>query len=989
MPLQQATHSQNHLALDKDRYQINKLICVNSMKNICYLELDVSKNTVLYGENNLGKTSILSTLKLHLLPEVNFRDSKNKFAFMGSSGKAFNNQESRDFYFPSVNSFLILEGQNPFGPYVTILFRASEEQFGYSRLVLPVNYQQIEHEFWDKSSPVNNHLGTINPQLSLKRVKSLAKEYNGRLLRSNQEIRESIYTFNQLNEEKGRFCIIPMKEGGTTREIEAFRRLLQFTFEINQGSPASLTNALATIIEGQKKSKKDELDQNLHSIIEEYNELNAEQEKITLLKNTGDYYQRIKKSFDASQNSLVQASEQYWQLKQGLLSEQQQLEQQESQLFPEYQQLNEELLPEHNKICQQLKQQKQQIKSQHDQLLGKLKHDEKEVARIKYLLNEEFAWVEDQAEIEVLLKEAEEELVTEVQSLQDEQSFATNLQDKIIQKNQLKAKIDTVNTHLQNSENALLYQVKPEAASVLKTINPSFDAISFNAQQADELNKINDFCALFEQKDQHLLFLQQEFSHSVVNFDPKQQRLEWEKDKQRLEKQFKSLDRQIEEGSQQIHHLTKERLQQQKSEKEKELTQTRHDLSLMISRDKTNNDYQQQSRELESLADQLKQVARELDDCEELLQHYQGKKQQLKQQIDQLQQQKQVFVRINKSMQRHLEYEKQFIKADKTRVNKTLSTINIDDEVMAEFEQLISAFKFSLEQAERTIHDLIVKEKLPMLDTEIVYRLGKTAAEIQPLVEQLAAEYENIASYEKHLQVLVRKHNKIVATKVSELEQNYQLINDFRQKLNRSFAHIKISDLEQIQVKLKLDPRFDELLTDIKSQNIDFYNDSLISADFYEKLNTFCGQFFTSRNGQAESLTLEGLIKEVLYEYQLKGLEQRTTSSQSNGTNAIINSTFLTILLNELIQSNIILSLPVVFDEIANLDYQNMQSVVEVVKSNHFSLFSATPTENLQLNHVLGNFINLDLFKAIEHSYDKQREIIYYGGAESIISIAE
>jgi len=63
---------QNNLEIEKDCYRINKLICVNSMKNICYIELDVTQNTVLYGDNNLGKTSILSTLKLHLLPEINF-----------------------------------------------------------------------------------------------------------------------------------------------------------------------------------------------------------------------------------------------------------------------------------------------------------------------------------------------------------------------------------------------------------------------------------------------------------------------------------------------------------------------------------------------------------------------------------------------------------------------------------------------------------------------------------------------------------------------------------------------------------------------------------------------------------------------------------------------------------------------------------------------------------------------------------------------------
>ena len=112
------------------------------------------------------------------------------------------------------------------------------------------------------------------------------------------------------------------------------------------------------------------------------------------------------------------------------------------------------------------------------------------------------------------------------------------------------------------------------------------------------------------------------------------------------------------------------------------------------------------------------------------------------------------------------------------------------------------------------------------------------------------------------------------------------------------------------------------------------------------------------------------------------------TSSQSNGTNAIINSTFLTILLKELIQPNIILSLPIVFDEIANLDFHNMLSVVNVAKHNHFSLFSATPTENLQLNNALGHFIHLDLFKATEQSYDKNRSIVYYGGAESLEIIA-
>ncbi|MFK5985633.1 MAG: hypothetical protein QM479_09420 [Pseudomonadota bacterium] len=985
---------QNSLALEKDRYQINKLICVNSMKNICYLELDVTQNTVLYGENNLGKTSILSTLKLHLLPEINFQNSKNKFAFMGASGTAYNNQESRDFYFPSINSFLILEGQNPFGPYVTILFRSSDEQFGYARIVLPVSYKQIEHEFWDKTSPVNNHLGAINPQLSLKRIKALVKEYSGRLLRTSQEIRETIYTFNQLNEEKGRFCIIPMKGGGVGREVEAFRRLLQFTFEINQGSPASLTTALATIIEGQKKSKKDELNQNLQVIIDEYNDLNGEQEKITCLKNTQDYYQRIKKSFEKAQKSLLLASQKYWQLKFELLSQQNNLHQQEQKIKPEYEAINDDLLPEQVKLHTRIIANKQQIKTNYDELNGKFRGLQKERERLKYLLEDEFSHIENKTEIEEILLEDKQQLEADIHDLQDKESFITALQDKIKKQNSLKQQLESLSQQLNNSENALLYKITPHSASVLKTINPHFDHLTIAGQDtevATEIDKINEFCLLFQQNKQQLHCLNQDFIPTMVHFDPLKQQHLWEDKKQQLQKQLQLLSMQIDKNSKQINNLSDEQLVEQKNTKEIELKKTSFDLSLIINMSKINQDYYDNTQQLEQLSTQLKHITQELENSQQQLTQLKEQKQHLKEQMQTLKNQNKIFERLQTQIKRYTEIEKQLIEPDDDQVlvsGEQANKLTINDEAMASLVEDIDSFQHALTRTEQTIHDLILKEKLPLLDTQSVYRLGKTLNEIKPLIEQLAAEYEHIESYQKHLQLRVRKHNKIVGSKVSELEQNNQLINDFRHKLNHAFSDIKISDLEQIKIKLKLDPRFVELLADIQSQSVDFYNDSLISADFYDKLNTFCGQFFSSRNGQQESLTLQGVIKEVLYEYRIIGQQHRTTSSQSNGTNAIINCTFLTILLNELIQPNIILALPVVFDEIANLDFSNMQSVVNVVKSNHFSLFSATPTENLQLNHSLGHFIHLDLFKATEQSYHQQRNIIYYGGAESIEELA-
>lgn len=978
---------QNSLEIKKDRYQINKLICVNSMKNICYIELDVTKNTVLYGDNNLGKTSILSTLKLHLLPEINFRDSKNKFAFVGSSGKPYNNQESRDYYFPSINSFLILEGENPFGPFVYILFRASEEQFGYSRLVLPVSYHEIEHEFWDKSSTVNHNLGGINPDLSLKNIKSLVKKYNGRLLRTVQEIRETLYTFNQLNKDKGRFCVIPMKEGGVKREIEAFRRLLQFTFEINQGSPASLTNALATIIEGQKKDQKDELDQNLRIIIDEYNDLNIEQNKITLLKNTLNYYQRIKQFHLQAQSSVQQSGELFWQIKTSLLMNQKNQEDQERILKPEYNVLSNDTLPEEKKKHEQLKKEKQKIKSHYDELNGLLKSEQKKVDRIKFLMEEEFSIV-NQNDIVELLREDIEELEKTIESLADRESFATALQTKITEQNNIKIYLQQVEHLLNDAESALLHQVSSHAASILNSINPKFDQLTINKDSDtldDSIAAIEKFSHLFAEKDEQLFFEEQKFIYPVEHFDPEVQQQKWQRQKLEYESNLQRLSREISDDSKQLNEFTVEKIEQKKIDTQRILVRNKTDLSLIIARDQINQDFTNYTQQLQEQDDQLKKINRDLKDLQEQLEIYKGKKHDLTQQLKALGEQRANIIRMNNQIKNYTQYESQFAPYNMPNTD----SINVSEELMAELEQKIKRFKDSLTHTENNIHDLMVKENSTILDSDVVYSRGKSLEELTLLVEQLSVEYENIDSYEKHLQVLVRKHNKIVGVKVSELEQNNQLINDFRHKLDNAFRGIRISDLKEIHIKLKLDPRFDELLADIQSENIDFYHDSLISADFYEKLNIFCEQFFTYKKGNNETLTLDGLIKEVLYEYRIQGQEKRTTSSQSNGTNAIINSTFLTILLKELIQPNIILALPVIFDEIANLDEKNMLSVVDVVKNNHFSLFSATPTENLQLNNALGNFIHLDLFKASEQSYDESRPIIYYGGAERLEILPE
>ena len=64
----------------KIAYSVKKLIAINSI-SYCYTELPIDRHCALFGRNNLGKTSLLNALKLHLFPEISFNDCKAKFAF--------------------------------------------------------------------------------------------------------------------------------------------------------------------------------------------------------------------------------------------------------------------------------------------------------------------------------------------------------------------------------------------------------------------------------------------------------------------------------------------------------------------------------------------------------------------------------------------------------------------------------------------------------------------------------------------------------------------------------------------------------------------------------------------------------------------------------------------------------------------------------------------------------------------------------------------
>lgn len=107
-------------AIDNLLISISRFVAVDSA-GVAITEIDLREGGILIGGGNIGKTSLLNAIRLFLLPEENFKNSKKKFGFADKEGKFYSDDESFEHYFPSNSSFLILECDNYLGGlYLTV-----------------------------------------------------------------------------------------------------------------------------------------------------------------------------------------------------------------------------------------------------------------------------------------------------------------------------------------------------------------------------------------------------------------------------------------------------------------------------------------------------------------------------------------------------------------------------------------------------------------------------------------------------------------------------------------------------------------------------------------------------------------------------------------------------------------------------------------------------------------------------------------------------
>lgn len=107
--------------------------------------------------------------------------------------------------------------------------------------------------------------------------------------------------------------------------MDAWRKLVHLAFDISASDERTLPDTLATIIEGQKSRKEEELQLDLNAIVEEAYQLREEGDRITRIRNASDSWNKFDERFQVETQLRSQTAKAYADLNESVEIEEERL----------------------------------------------------------------------------------------------------------------------------------------------------------------------------------------------------------------------------------------------------------------------------------------------------------------------------------------------------------------------------------------------------------------------------------------------------------------------------------------------------------------------------------------------------------------------------------------------------------------------------------------------------------------------------------------
>ncbi|MCW9010158.1 hypothetical protein [Marinobacter sp.] len=943
-------------------FGIRRLVLVDSA-GFCYVEIPVDNHGLILGPGNLGKSSLLNSLRLFLLPENNFKNSRKKFAFRNASaGSFYTNEESFQHYFPSQFSFLIMEAENPAGSHCQILYRDNASQLSYGRAFVPVSYDQLRPLFWNGDD--EDGIGQAVPELSFTRLsealKKLSKET--RLVNDPAKLKTMLYSSELMNADAVRYSVLPLGESDE-RRVQSLRTLILLLFEMKADDQA-MANAVASIIEADKKFADDAFDFNIDDFLNRHDQLKQQQSQLNRIEKERHRFEKLNRDYQAYQ-TLLRSQHEFAAFRDGVTNALADIAAKRGAALEAFNDQNDTL----RHVLQTLKKLEQDASG----LKGEIRSADRRIKQAEQsqkdgeLLISQYGdmTLQEIAEIQTEELESKKGHLAALKSAAQAEIRLEQIQRK---KQDLERKLETLKDRESKQQWQLQNQLDETTAAPLRAVDPRLMMASPGQDlDADSKATIEAFARLFAPNDRGFDWFDTEYENQPArhtNFAEQRHYIEGE-----------------------LHGLEKER---------SELADTanqEHDRPQLIER--TDKEIRSIEKDLETLqrypaaATTLRDATEEKKAAEEQLAKLdeQARLEQEKQDAVQAK-----ATRAKAEKDRTEERERELAALSKSvgtvehrfphlRAVEAEQPLDIDRVSAPAFDGLQSQLD-DLEERRRNILDHLRQFVYLGIHEDTEGELQKdspASSVIRSTFKSLSDLFAGMAERWNVLEQQVGIHNETVASYRQALKSNHEHIARFEAQLNRELDGVRINDLVEIRVDIHTDPKFRNLVEE--ANNIDPYGNQLQSDAFYDRLRVFVADFFGEQGG-SKRLTMDKVITGISYRTRKENAANLDKKGQSTSTTALINLELVYRLLKRVLYPGVQLSFPMVLDELASVDISQMPSLLERLRKQGFNLFSAaTHSASAEVIYLIGRHLEVGQMRTAR-PYSKERTLVFWGGAE-------
>ncbi len=953
------------------KFEYKRVVLVDSA-DFCYAEIPLDKHAILVGKGNLGKSSILNSLRLFLLPENNFANCKKKFAFKSKSGQ-YSKDQSYRHYFPSNSSFLILEVENISGNYCQILYKA--KSYHYSRLFVPLAYEDIRDLFWhccdaDDKDGIGRAVKGLTSASVIKKIKQ--RVTSSRVVSDTQTLKELLYANDLLNDTKTKYSLFPLVEN-TAPKVESLRTLFLLLFDMTTNSE-SITTAVANIIEADKKSYDDQLDFDINDFLRNHERLDEEEKQLIRIREKEPTFKGLKAKY-LKYKQLSQADRDF-------LMFHHQLEAEKIQVSLEKQKLNLQITP----LQIELKGYSTDFNRAKKSLLEK----EAEIRLKKYELQKAeedfkqgFIICQEQKSLtvdEIIedLKEKIEQTTTRIRALNNEIVAEQRIAQLQESESQHHKEITTLNESIENQQFLLSKQLSQDSVDVLSALNKKLlVANPISVLEKDTKHTIERFTTLFKNSEDSYLWFDQKFQKRPEAFT--------ENLAQNLlakEGVLKEIQKELVELQQSNSSLHRQRTIEEQT---KVLSEHERQLQFIEIYPASKINKSTFAEDLEGMDVDRINFESEIAISDTKHQEVDGQLVTLTTTQDELVNIQKVLFDLSKTCAR--------LKRSYPRLEKLSS--KFDNSI--EKEQKIALTEAEIESIENELSDFdkLRSDVISTLKDFIYHKIiddenslqedAPKQSTVHKTFTRLEEVFNDLPNKQSILDGQVETHNASVSQYTKVLEDQSQHIENFKNKLNQEFEKVSINDLDKIEVDIRIDRRFKHLVEEINKS--DLYSDKPLSNRFYDKLTNFVDEFF--RDQKDTRLTMERIITGLHYRTMKTGASSWQNKDQSDSTTSLINLELVQLLLSRIKKDGCHITFPLVHDELANVNLDQFDWLLPHLKEKGFNLFSAgTESTSSALLFKIKNVHDIGSMRTA-HPYHKTRTRVYWGRAEEFLSTKE